>query len=131
VTPKPAAAPDRVPPVAALDRIGSPVGRALTPLVSAGAALNPLFLPRLLIQAAADIQSIAASTRTLTVAVAQLEAINARVDSLDDEVRRMRAAVEAIGTDVEGMQEHIAPLGGMAARLSRLSVRRRGAPPAP
>jgi hypothetical protein len=114
----------------ALGRIGSSVGTALTPLRSVGTTLNPLFLPRLLVQAAADVQSIAASTRTLTVAIAQLEAINEHVDSLDDEVRRMRAAVEAIGTDIEGMQEHIAPLGGMAARLSRLSVRRgRGAAP--
>jgi hypothetical protein len=118
--------------VAALDRIGSPVGRALTPLRPIGAAIDPLLLlPRLVLQAAADIQSIAASTRTLTVAIAQLEAISERVDSLDGEVKRMRAAVESIGGEVAGVRESVEPLGGMAARLSRFGPRRRGPGPVP
>ena len=125
--------------MAALDRIGSPVGRVLTPLRPVGAVIDPLLLvPRLVLQAAADIQSIAASTRTLTVAIAQLDAITERVDSLDGEVKRMRAAVESVGGEVTGMRESVEPLegemaavrravepiGGAAARLGRIGRRR-------
>jgi hypothetical protein len=99
------------------------------PLRPLQVAVSPaLFVPRLLAQAAADIHSIAASTRTLTVAIAQLESISDRVDSLDEEVKRMRAAVEAIGGEVETMQGHVAPLGGLASRFNRRGLRR-AAPP--
>jgi hypothetical protein len=102
------------------------------PLRPLQAAVTPvLFLPRLLAQTAADIQSIAASTRTLTVAVAQLESISARVDSLDEEVKRMRSAVETLGVEVETMQGHVAPLGGLASRFNRRNRRGDTAPPPP
>jgi hypothetical protein len=100
------------------------------PLRPLQAAVTPvLSIPRLLVQAAADVHSIAASTRTLTVAITQLEAISERVESLDAEVRKMRTAVEEIGGEVETMQGHVAPLGGLASRFNRRQ--RRGGPAVP
>jgi hypothetical protein len=108
--------------MAALDRIGSSVGGALAP---ARAIADPLLLlPKLVFQLASDVNSIAASTRTLTVAVGQLDSISERVESLDAEVARMRTAVEAIGGDVDHMRGSVEPLGNVAARLGRRRARR-------
>jgi hypothetical protein len=98
-----------------------PVGAAVRP---AAVALRPNLLPGLITQAAEDIHSIASSTRELTVAIDELAAIRSRVESLEIEVTRMRAAVEVIGGEVAVVRESTQPLGRLAARLGR---RRRGA----
>ena len=96
--------------MAALDRIGASAGTALAPLRAAATVANPLVLPRLVLQAAYDIRSIAENTRSLQATVTELAEIAERTASLDREVARMRAAVEAIGGEVEQVRTSVAPL---------------------
>ncbi len=98
-----------------------PAAAAVRP---AALALRPTLLLGLIAQAAEDVHSIASSTRELTVAIDELAAIRSRVETLEIEVTRMRAAVEAIGGEVAVVRESTQPLGRLAARLGR---RRRGA----
>ena len=112
---------------------------ALAPIVRA-----PVAIPRQLVSTLADVRSIAIdvhvmalNTRVLPEVLGQLAAIEQRVDSLDDEVKRMRAAVDAIGAEVPPMREaveplqhelagvrgSIAPLAGAAQRLGRITGR--------
>ena len=57
-------------------------------------------LPRLLGGALTDLRTIAEHITTLPGLLVNLEHINERVSSLDEEVKQMRAAVEAMGGDV-------------------------------
>ncbi len=70
-------------------------------------------------QMATDVRSIAASTDELTVAVAELDAIRRRVETLEAEVTRMRQAVEEVVVEVGQVREQTAPLGRLAARFGR------------
>jgi len=103
-------------PLCSLALLTRPAGVVARP---AAALLRPALLPRLLVEAVADVHSIALSTRELTDTVKQLALINQRVGSLEDEVARMRTAVEAISGDVVAVRESTQPLGRLAARVSR------------
>jgi hypothetical protein len=99
-----------------LETVAAPIRPASVVLRPAAAAV---LLPRLLMDAAADVRSIAIATQELRIAVNQLAAIDDRVGVLEDEVRRMRQAVEAMGAEVGAIRESAEPLGRMAGRLSR------------
>jgi SepF-like predicted cell division protein (DUF552 family) len=85
-------------------------------------------LPRLLGGALNDLRTIATHITTLPSLLANLENINERVASLDDEVKQMRAAVETMGGDVVelggGIDRVETQLEGVAHPLRRLSRRR-------
>lgn len=83
-----------------------PIGAVVAPLGVVG-------------QMAQDVRSIAASTNELTVAVAELDAIRRRVETLEIEVTRMRQAVEAMGAEVSLVRESTEPLGRVAGRFAR------------
>jgi hypothetical protein len=80
-------------------------GREIEPERGAGYALG--YVPRLVVGALEDLRSIARSVSVLPEVGQALVTIQRRVDSLDQEVRRMRHAVEAIDTDVLAMQESL------------------------
>jgi uncharacterized protein YoxC len=105
--------------VSFLETVAAPIRPASIVLRPAAAALRPVLLPRLLAEAAGDVRSIAASTRELTVAVNQLADIDRRVGVLEDEVTKMRQAVESMGADVAHMRESTEPLRRLAGRRAR------------
>ena len=102
-----------------LETVAAPIRPASIVLRPAAAVLRPVHLPRLLAEAAADVRSIAANTRELTVAVNQLADIDQRVSVLEDEVIKMRRAVDAIAADMIQVRDSTEPLGRVAGRLSR------------
>ena len=102
-----------------LETVAAPIRPASVVLRPAAAALRPVLLPRLLVQAMADVRSIAISTRELTVAVNQLADIDRRVGVLEVEVTRMRQAVEAVVTEVEQVRQSTEPLGRLGGRFGR------------
>lgn len=90
-------------------------------------------IPRLLGGALNDLRAIAEGMAVLPQMLASLNGIQARVDSLDDEVKRMRAAVEGMGGDVgelrdgiERLEPHLEDVTRVAHPLRRLGDRRRG-----
>ena len=92
-------------------------------------------VPRMLAGALADIRTIAEGMATLPKLLISLDGIRARVDSLDDEVKQMRAAVESMGGDVHGLGEsierlepHLEDVSRVAHPLRRLNSKRRRAP---
>jgi hypothetical protein len=105
--------------VAFFETIAAPIRPAAIVLRPAAALLRPAQIPRLLVETAADVRSIAISTRELTVAVNQLADIDRRVGVLEGEVMRMRQAVEAMGADVVAVRESTDPLGRVAGRFTR------------
>ena len=62
---------------------------------------------RVVVGALEDLHSIARSVSVLPEIGRSLATIQQRVDSLDDEVRRMRRSVETIDEDVGGMEESL------------------------
>jgi hypothetical protein len=102
-----------------LETIAAPIRPAAVVLRPAATALRPLLLPKLLLQAIADVRSIAISTQELTVAVNQLADIDQRVSSMEDEVTRMRQAVEAMGADLAHVRESTEPLRRLGGRRAR------------
>ncbi len=78
------------------------------------------YVPRLVLGALGDLRSIANSVAVLPEVSRALLTIQHRVDSLDDEVRRMRGAVESIGTDVIGMRESVEPLESELEELRKV-----------
>jgi hypothetical protein len=62
---------------------------------------------RLVVGALDDLHSIARSVSVLPEIGRSLATIQDRVNSLDDEVRRMRQSVEAIDEDVDGLEESL------------------------
>jgi cob(I)alamin adenosyltransferase len=62
---------------------------------------------RLVVGALEDLHSIARSVSVLPEIGQNLARIQQRVDSLDGEVRQMRAAVETIDEDVDGLEESL------------------------
>ena len=95
-------------------------------------------IPRLLGGALNDLRTIAEGMAVLPQLLAALNGIQGRVDSLDDEVKRMRAAVEGMGGDVgelrdgiERLEPHLEDVTRVAHPLRRLGERRRGRGDAP
>jgi hypothetical protein len=88
-------------------------------------------LPRMLGGALTDLRTIAEHITTLPGLLVNLESINERVASLDEEVKQMRAAVEAMGGDVvelsggiERLETHLDDVSRVAHPLRRLGGRR-------
>jgi hypothetical protein len=72
---------------------------------------HPLaYVPRLLIGLLDDVRTIATSVTVLPEVARSLSVIEARVSSMDDEVRKMRQGVDALGGDVGGLRETMEPL---------------------
>ena len=72
---------------------------------------NPLsYLPRLVIGALDDLHSIARSASVLPEVARSLANIEARVTSMDEEVKKMRRGVDSLNGEVIGVQEVIEPL---------------------
>ncbi len=89
-------------------------------------------LPRLLGGALADIRTIAEGMAVLPKLLVTLDGIQGKVESLDDEVKQMRAAVESMGGDVSGLEQsierlepHLEDVSKVAHPLRRLSARAR------
>jgi uncharacterized protein YoxC len=93
-----------------------PAAAVARPIGAAISVRNPLGLVG---QMAQDVRSIAVSTEELTVAVNQLADIDRRVGVLEDEVTKMRQAVESMGADVAHVRESTEPLRRLAGRRAR------------
>ena len=90
-------------------------------------------IPRLLGGALNDLRTIAEGMAVLPQLLSSLHGIQAKVDSLDDEVKRMRSAVDGMGGDVgelrdgiERLEPHLEDVTRVAHPLRRLGDRRRG-----
>ena len=89
-------------------------------------------VPRLLGGALADIRMIAEGMATLPKLLIALDGIQGKVESLDHEVKQMRAAVEAMGGDVgelrdgiDRLEPHLEDVSRVAHPLRRLNDSRR------
>ena len=94
--------------------------------------IDVMQIPRLVGGALADIRTIAENMATLPKLLVSLNGIKDRVDSLDDEVKRMRAAVESMGGDVgelgqtmNRLEPHLEDVSRVAHPLRRLGDRTR------
>ena len=67
-------------------------------------------VPRLVLGALEDLRTIAESVTVLPEVARSLASIQDRVESLDDEVRRMRQAVDSIGGEVVEVRDAVGPL---------------------
>jgi hypothetical protein len=99
-------------------------------------AIDVMQIPRLLGGALTDLRTIAEGMATLPKLLTSLQGIGERVDSLDEEVKRMRAAVEAMGGDVTELQQgiarvepHLEDVSRVAHPLRRINQRARRQPP--
>jgi SepF-like predicted cell division protein (DUF552 family) len=95
--------------------------------------IDVMQIPRLLGGALADLRTIAEHMATLPRLLVSLDSIRTKVDSLDDEVKQMRAAVETMGGDVAGLEQsigrlepHLEDVSRVAHPLRRLNDRTRG-----
>lgn len=77
-----------------------------------------------------DLRSIAKGMQVLPELARILREIDVRVQSLDDEVRKMRQAVEAMGGDVKELPPKIEDLGQTLHPLRRMGSRFSRAPEA-
>ena len=89
-------------------------------------------VPRLLGGMLTDIRAIAEGMAVLPKLLVTLGGIQDRVESLDDEVKQMRAAVESMGGDVSELQQgigrlepHLEDVSKVAHPLRRLGDRAR------
>ena len=89
-------------------------------------------VPRLLGGALADIRTIAEGMATLPKLLIALDGIQGKVESLDREVKQMRATVEAMGGDVgelrdgiDRLEPHLEDVSKVAHPLRRLNDSRR------
>ncbi len=94
-------------------------------------AVDLLTIPRLIGGALEDIRRIAEHMAVLPKLLVSLDGIQAKVDSLDDEVKMMRAAVESMGGDVGEMQgslervePHLEEVSKVVHPLRRINDRR-------
>jgi hypothetical protein len=67
-------------------------------------------VPRLVLGALEDLRTIAQSVTVLPEVARSLSVIEERVDSLDDEVRKMRQAVDSINGEVVEVRDAVEPL---------------------
>jgi hypothetical protein len=96
------------------------------------APVDLMTIPRLLGGALADIRTIAEGMAVLPKLLLSLDGIQEKVDSLDVEVKQMRAAVESMGGDVGELNEsfarvepHLEEVSRVAHPLRRLNQTRR------
>lgn len=78
-------------------------------------------VPRLLSNALGDIRTIAEGMTVLPQLLLTLGTIRDRVDSLDGEVRQMRAAVEEMGGDVGELNDSFARIEPHLEDVSRVA----------
>ena len=90
-------------------------------VVARRGAIDVMQIPRLLGGAINDLRTIAEGMATLPKLLTSLDAINAKVESLDDEVKKMRAAVETMGGDVSGLEASIGRLEPHLEDVSRVT----------
>lgn len=110
----------------------------VAPVAGSRVSVNPLAVGRLLAGALGDIRRIAEGMAVLPKLVESLDAIQGRVERLDQEVREMRAAVEGMGGNVthlragiERLEPHLEDVSRAARPLRRLGERAsRRQPPA-
>ena len=83
-------------------------------------------VPRMIGGLIEDVRAIARGMEVLPELARSLTTIEARVDALNDEVRRMREAVEEMGGDVntlprriDDLQHSLSPLRRIGRRLGR------------
>jgi hypothetical protein len=95
-------------------------------------------LPRLLGGALTDLRTIAETMATLPKLLVSLNSIDERVETLNDEVTKMRAAVESMGGDVAELsggigrlETHLDDVNLVAHPLRRLGSKRRRTAPEP
>lgn len=113
-------------------------------LERSGPPIDLMQIPRLLGGALTDLRTIAEGMANLPKILVSLNGIGDRVDSLDAEVKQMRAAVEAMGADlgevqegIERLEPHLEDVSLVAHPLRRISERsrrrelRQQPPPAP
>jgi len=100
------------------------------PIAGSRASINPLAVARLLGGALSDIRRIADGMAALPKLVQSLDAIQGRVERLDEEVREMRAAVEGMGGNVthlragiERLEPHLEDVSRAARPLRRIGER--------
>jgi len=98
-------------------------------------AIDVMQIPRLLGGALTDLRSIAEGIAVLPKLLVSLEVIQTRVESLDDEVKQMRTAVEGMGGDVSELQQgierlepHLEDVSRVAHPLKRIGNRTRRRP---
>jgi hypothetical protein len=98
-------------------------------------AIDVMQIPRLLGGALTDLRSIAEGIAVLPKLLLSLEVIQTRVESLDDEVKQMRTAVEGMGGDVSELQQgierlepHLEDVSRVAHPLKRIGNRTRRRP---
>lgn len=94
--------------------------------------IDVMGIPRLIGGALSDIRAIAEGMAVLPKLLLSLDSIHAKVESLDDEVRKMRAAVESMGGDVGELERtmarvepHLEDVSRVAHPLRRLGGRAR------
>jgi hypothetical protein len=99
-------------------------------------AIDVMQIPRLLGGALTDLRTIAEGMATLPKLLVSLQGIGERVDSLDDEVKKMRSAVESMGGDVSELEQgigrlepHLEDVSRVAHPLRRINERKRRRPP--
>ena len=83
--------------------------------------IDVMQIPRLLGGALTDLRTIAEGMATLPKLLISLDSIKTKVDSLDDEVKKMRAAVETMGGDVSGLEQSIGRLEPHLEDVSRVA----------
>jgi hypothetical protein len=98
-------------------------------------SIDLMQIPRLLGGALADLRSIAEGVAVLPRLLTSLEGIQTKVESLDDEVKQMRVAVESMGGDVgelqqgiERLEPHLEDVSKVAHPLRRIGARTRRRP---
>ena len=79
-----------------------------------------MVIPRLIGGALADIRTIADGMAVLPRLLDALNSIDSRVQTLDDEVRLMRARVDAMGGDVTELRAGISRVEPQLADVTRL-----------
>jgi hypothetical protein len=94
--------------------------------------VHPLELPRLLGNVLGDIRTIAEGMATLPKMLGALNAIEQKVDLLNDEVHRMRTRVDGMSDDVEDARDvlsrvepHLEDIGKVIHPLRRIGGRTR------
>jgi predicted nuclease with TOPRIM domain len=88
---------------------------------------NPLEgVPKQITSAIGDIGRIADKMQALPELVKILSTIEARVESLDDEVKKMRAEVSSLKEQTEDLPSKLDEVGSALHPLRRLSRRGRG-----
>jgi methyl-accepting chemotaxis protein len=94
-------------------------------------AVDVMQLPRLIGGALADIRRIADGMATLPKLLVSLNSIDERVELLNEEVTKMRTAVESMGGDVselsggiDRLESHVDDVARVAHPLRRISRRR-------